>query len=132
MSRNVSLVVRGRACFLCAVLGSVLLPAVALGASDFTVRPTQGASPTKAVAGSSANTASVCLVPCGADFLDPSSHFDCKPSGPNAVTDHTVTVNLGQGNVCVRAVAISDQGVVSDPSNSKTVQDTGTPPEITE
>ena len=101
--------------------------------ADIVERPTAAISPTRAQASSSPNIVSQCLVPCGADHLDAANHFDCQAAGPDQITDHTVTVVNGSGNVCVRAVVVNDVGVVSEPSpNSKTVLDVPFAPSLTD
>lgn len=105
----------------------------ALAQADIIERPTTAVSPTRALASSTPNIISTCLVLCGDDHLDVATHFDCQSGGPDLITDHTITVSNGAGNVCVRAVSLNDAGVMSEPSvNSKTVLDVPFAPAITE
>lgn len=65
-----------------------------------------------------------CLILDGADHLDPSTHFECKPiTDANGITiDHLVIVTSTGGNVVVRGITVNAAGVMSEPSaNTKTV-----------
>ena len=69
-------------------------------------------------------TWSQCLILDGADHLDPSTHFECKPiTDASGITiDHLVIVTSTGGNVTVRGITVNAAGVMSEPSaNSKTV-----------
>lgn len=91
---------------------------------DYMRRPSLAVAPVQFLSDDTSPIISTCYVLCGADFLDPANHFDCKPSGPSTVTTHSVLVPKGLGDVCVRGVSLSAPGVVSDPSEfSATMQD---------
>ena len=65
-----------------------------------------------------------CLILDGADHLDPSTHFECKPiTDASGITiDHLVIVTSTGGNVTVRGITVNAAGVMSEPSaNTKTV-----------
>ena len=65
-----------------------------------------------------------CLILDGADHLDPSTHFECKPltDAAGITVDHLVIVTSTGGNVTVRGITVNATGVMSEPSaNSKTV-----------
>lgn len=67
---------------------------------------------------------SQCLILDGADHLDPSTHFECKPltDAAGITVDHLVIVTSTGGNVTVRGITVNAAGVMSEPSaNSKTV-----------
>ena len=67
---------------------------------------------------------SQCLILDGADHLDPSTHFECKPiTDASGITiDHLVIVTSTGGNVTVRGITVNAAGVMSEPSaNTKTV-----------
>ncbi len=65
-----------------------------------------------------------CLILDGADHLDPSTHFECRPiTDASGITiDHLVIVTSTGGNVVVRGITVNAAGVMSEPSaNTKTV-----------
>ena len=67
---------------------------------------------------------SQCLILDGADHLDPSTHFECKPltDASGITVDHLVIVTSTGGNVRVRGITVNAAGVMSEPSaNAKTV-----------
>ncbi len=112
---------------------ALLVPGLAFAQADIIERPTTAISPSRAQASASPNITSTCLIFCGDDHLDVATHFDCQTAGPDVITDHTITVTNGSGNVCVRAVSLNNAGVMSEPSvNSKTVLDVPFAPAITE
>lgn len=97
------------------------LPSLAAAQADIIARPSQ--SPTRVQTVALGTGMATCLVFDGADHLNVSNHFECQPSSEGSVTDHTITIIEGDGDVTVRAVTVR-AGVVSDPSpNFKRVQD---------
>ncbi len=101
--------------------------------SDIEARPTNRMSRTPVMSGDTSNIVMTCLMLCGTDHLDPANHFDCMATGPDTVTNHTVFVPPGGGNVCVRAVNLNNATppIVSNPSpNKKTTWDIPVPPII--
>ncbi len=123
------------------VLAILILLAPALAAAqDFTVRPDPvGISATRAQTNALGADLSTCLVlddPSDPLFyLDTANHFDCVAATTGGVTDHTVLVPEGGGNVTVWAVTVRQpagvQPSVSDKSPfSKTVEDVPAAPLI--
>lgn len=109
------------------LLALLLFPATVAAQDIGPVRPTAGASPTE-VLNTDPNAGAGwfhCLLIDGMDFLDPANHFDCQAhDAVDNITDHTVIVVAGGGNVVVRAVTVNAAGIISEPSvNKKTVQD---------
>ena len=93
-------------------------------ASDIVIRPVTALHTQQALASSTPNIISTCLVLDGADHLDLLNHFACQSSGPDLITDHDISVLNGSGDVVARAVSINDIGIISEPSvNKVTVRD---------
>ncbi len=103
---------------------------------DIVVRPDPvGISATRAQTNALGADLSTCLVLDGVDHLDPANHFDCVPATTGDVTDHTILVPEGQGNVkawavTVRTPAVGPVSVSLRSPNSKTVEDVPAAPQI--
>ena len=116
---------------------AVLLAATAAQAQDdIHVRPDPvGISATRAQTNALGADLTTCLVLDGVDHLNPVNHFDCVSATTGAVTDHTILVPEGQGNVKAWAVTVrtppaGPSSVSARSPNSKTVEDVPAAPEI--
>jgi hypothetical protein len=99
--------------------------------ADLVIRPFTALHDQKVQASASPDIVSSCLIVCGADYLDFTTHFSCSASTPDEITLHPVTVTAGSGGVCVRGVVLTSAGVVSEPSlNKATILDVPLPPAL--
>ena len=111
----------------------MLSAGMALAQEDIITRPTASTAPWMAAAAPSGTPAEqLCLFACGADFLDPVNHLVCAPLAMVTPSDGQtvpgsegeVTSPVGEGDACYRVIALSQSGVVSEPSdNTLTVLD---------